>query len=428
MRRYAANALWMMATRAAWVVSALTVGIYVTRKLGPYNFGVLNYAIALTGIFSIVATMSVEEIVIRQLIRSPGNTNRILGNFFMFRLALFLLMFTSLGITLWLMRPTSELYWLCIILSLGYAGYVVQGGVLYFQARVESKYAAIPQLLSCLVNSCIRIAAAYFDWPLLVFAMAEASNLLIYHFGCMYYYWHTVSSPRCWNWAWREVRLLLADALPLAICGVFSLVYARTDQLMIGYFLDLPAVGYYSLATRFTENLAIAANLLCISFFPAVVTAAQVSLGAYQKQLHRLYFLVFWSMAGAAVVTAILCRPLVHMLFGTAYLPAVPVIKVFIWTLLGTAILYVFTQWAINERHLSMIAWSFASGALINVFLNPLFINYIGINGAALSSLISMPLGLVLTLIWQPIGQDHLKLILRSILTLPSFKLGEHTS
>jgi hypothetical protein len=47
------------------------------------NFGVLNYAIALTGIFSIIASMSVEEIVIRQLVRHPERRARELGNFFM---------------------------------------------------------------------------------------------------------------------------------------------------------------------------------------------------------------------------------------------------------------------------------------------------------------------------------------------------------
>jgi len=425
-RQYTSNIGWMMLTRAAWILSAFTVGIYVARQLGPYNFGVLNYAIALAGIFSIIASMSVEEIVIRRLVRHPERRDRELGNFFMLRLLLFGVMATALCITLLLLHATAEIKLLCIIVACGYCGYVMQGSSLYFQSSVESKYFAIPQLLACLISSTIRAAAAYFSWPLAIFAMAEASIHLITFWGCLLLYWRRVSSPLLWNWDWREIGQLLKNALPLAICGVFSLVYARTDQLMVEYFLGPAAVGYYSLAARFTENWALCSYLLCLSFFPAVISAAQISTEAYHKQLHRLYFLVFWCMAAASAITALLSHPVILLLFGRAYLPTVPVLQVFVWTLLGTALLNVFSQWAINEKRIAMIAWAFGSGAVINVILNPLLIKVTGINGAAWSSLISMPLGLVLTLLCTADGRRHLLLILRSTFTLPSFRLNEH--
>ncbi len=423
---YAANAGWMLAARAAWILSAVTIGIYVARKLGPYNYGVLNYAIALVGIFSIIGTAGVEAIVIRQLVRDPSSRDRVLGNFFMLRAVLLTAMGAALGITLILIDTTAEVKALCIILGAGYLGFLLQGGGLYFQATVQSKHVAIPELLACGVTSLVRGLAAYFDWPLAVFAMAEAGNAAIYHFGCLFSYWRRIASPWQWNWDWAETWMLLKNALPLALVGVFSIVYARTDQLMVEHFIGPAAVGYYSLASRFSENWAIAAGLLSISFFPAVLTAAQVSKAAYLKQLHRLYFLVFWCMAGAAAVTALLAHPVILLLFGADYLPSVPVIRVFVWTLLATALLNVFSQWAINEKRLALTAWSFGTGALINALLNPILINLHGINGAAWSSLISMPLGLVLCLLWQAESREHLRLMFRSILTLPSFKLGEH--
>jgi O-antigen/teichoic acid export membrane protein len=416
----------MLAARAAWILSAFTVGIYVARKLGPYSFGVLNYAIALAGIFSIIGTAGVEEIVIRQLLREASRRDRILGNLFMLRLVLLAAMGAALGITLWRMHATAEVKLLCAVAGGGYVGVLVQGGGLYFQSAVQSKHAAIPNLVSCVVNSFVRGLAAYFDWPLVVFAMAEAGNVIIYHVGCLFVYWRRVASPWAWNWSWAEIWMLLKDALPLALWGVFSIVYARTDQLMVQYFLGPAAVGYYSLAGRFVENWAIGASLVCVSFFPAVVTAAQISKDAYRKQLHRLYFLVFWCMAGAAAVTFVLGHPVIALLFGQAYLPSVPVLRVFIWMLLGIALLNVFIQWAINEKRLGLIAWSCGSGAFINALLNPLLIHLVGINGAAWSSFISMPLGLVLTLIWTSDGREHLRLMLRSVLTLPSFRLREH--
>lgn len=425
-RQYTANTGWMMATRAAWILSAFTVGIYVARKLGPYNFGVLNYAIALTGIFSIIATMGVEELVIRQLVQHPERRDRELGNFFMLRLFLFAIMAMTLGITLILINASAEVKWLCVIVAIGYLSFSMQGCAIYFQAKVESKYYAIPLLTACLVNSVIRAIAAWYDWPLAIFALAEAAINFVSFVGSLFFYWHRVASPWLWNWDWNEIWRLLKLALPLAICGVFSLVYTRTDQLMIEFFLGPAAVGYYSLAARFTENWSLCAYLLCLSFFPAVVTAALISPEAYRKQLHRLYFMVFWSMAAVATTTVLLGYPVIFLLFGHAYLPTVPVLNIFTWTLLGNALLCVFSQWAINEKRIPMIAWAFGSGTVINVILNPLLIKMLGINGAAWSTMISMPLGLVLTLLWSRIGRSHLSLILRAVFTLPSFKLDEH--
>ena len=427
-RQYTANTGWMMATRAAWILTAFTVGIYVARQLGPYNFGVLNYAIALTGIFSIIASMSVDEIVIRQLVRQPERRDRELGNLFMLRIFLFAVMETALVAALLSLNTTTEVKWLCVIISCGYFGFVMQGSSLHFQATVESKYFAIPQLIACLINSIIRGAAAYFSWPLAIFAVAEASVLLTTFGGSLLYYWQRVSSPFAWNWNGGEILQLLKTALPLGICAVFSIVYARTDQLMVEHFLGPEAVGYYSLAARLTENWALCASLLCLSFFPAVVSAALISVAVYHKQLHRLYFLVFWSMAGAAAITVLLSYPVIRLLFGRAYLPTVPVLNVYVWTLLGTALLNVFSQWAINEKRIPMIAWAFGLGTLINIVLNPFLIMKIGLNGAAWSTLVSMPLGLALTLSGTADGRSHFLLIMKSIFTLPSFRLNEHNA
>jgi Na+-driven multidrug efflux pump len=88
----------------------------------------------------------------------------------------------------------------------------------------------------------------------------------------------------------------------------------------------------------------------------------------------------------------------------------------------------VFVKWAINEKRIGMIAWAVGAGTLINIVLNPILIRLIGITGAAWSSLVSMPLGLVATLCCSDSGRRHLALMLRSVLSLPSFKLNEHAA
>ncbi|MFA6717263.1 MAG: flippase [Victivallales bacterium] len=427
-RQYGKNVLWMLSARFFWIISAFTVGIYAARRLGPYRLGLLNYAIAFTGLLAIIASMNLGDFVIRQLVNHPERRDRILGNFFMLRLILFVIMGAILGAALFFFNIAPEIRQLCVILGIGYLGFTMQGCALYFQARVESKYYAIAQLAACLTSNVIRGCAAWYEWPLVYFAAAEASINLISFGGCLPFFLWRAGSPLRWNFAWKEIRQLLFVAWPLAIRSIFSLVYAQTDQLMLKYFLGAQSVGYYSLATRFTENWALFISLLSVSFFPAIIGASKISPEAYRKQLHRLYFLVFWSMAAAAGVTVLLGYPFILLLYGRPFLPAVPVLYIYVWSLLGTSLLAVFCQWAINEKRLVMIGWALGTGTLINVILNPLLIKAIGITGAAWSTLLSMPLGLALTLFCSRCGREHIVLMLRSIFTIPSFRLDKQNT
>ena len=67
----------------------------------------------------------------------------------------------------------------------------------------------------------------------------------------------------------------------------------------------------------------------------------------------------------------------------------------------------------------------FFSGALINVPMNMLLIPAFGMCGAALSSVISLPLGFILVLCFNAKGREDLRFVLYSLTHLPSFKLNK---
>ena len=41
-QQYSLNTVLMMTARCSWIIMAFNVGIFVTRKLGPEQFGELN--------------------------------------------------------------------------------------------------------------------------------------------------------------------------------------------------------------------------------------------------------------------------------------------------------------------------------------------------------------------------------------------------
>ena len=68
--KYFKNTSWLFAEKILRMVVGLLVGVWVARYLGPEQFGLLSYALSFVGLFSIVATFGLDEIVVRELVKN----------------------------------------------------------------------------------------------------------------------------------------------------------------------------------------------------------------------------------------------------------------------------------------------------------------------------------------------------------------------
>ena len=107
------NIGWMLADKVLRMVVGLFVGIWVARYLGPEQFGFLSYAGAYVALFSAIATLGLDGIVVRELIREPERRNEILGTAFVLKLmggvVLFLL---TVGSITWFWQGDALVVWL----------------------------------------------------------------------------------------------------------------------------------------------------------------------------------------------------------------------------------------------------------------------------------------------------------------------------
>ncbi|MGF1519488.1 MAG: MOP flippase family protein [Nodosilinea sp.] len=109
--------------------------------------------------------------------------------------------------------------------------------------------------------------------------------------------------------------------------NAITFVHTRADDLLIGYFLDATALGYYSLAYR----------ILTIMTYLLVNTSNQVALPTFSRlqddleQFRRAYYRVVQLTSLVAFPTfvgvALLAEPLILVIFGDQWLPTVPVLQ-----------------------------------------------------------------------------------------------------
>ena len=86
LRRAVANSGWLMADRLLRMGIGLFVVVLVARHLGPADYGVLAYAGALVASFGALASLGLDALVVRDLVRMPARAGEILGTMFALRL------------------------------------------------------------------------------------------------------------------------------------------------------------------------------------------------------------------------------------------------------------------------------------------------------------------------------------------------------
>ena len=106
------NSTWLFLDKIIRMGVGLIVGVWVARYLGPGQFGLLNYAMAFTALFGAVATLGLDGIVIRELVKSSERRDVILGSAFVLKLMGASIAFLSIMVAITVMRPGQTLtFW-----------------------------------------------------------------------------------------------------------------------------------------------------------------------------------------------------------------------------------------------------------------------------------------------------------------------------
>ena len=70
--RYFKNTSWLFAEKILRMFVGLFVGIWVARYLGPEQFGLFSYAQSFVGLFTAMATLGLDGIVVRELVKDES--------------------------------------------------------------------------------------------------------------------------------------------------------------------------------------------------------------------------------------------------------------------------------------------------------------------------------------------------------------------
>lgn len=390
LQRIVPNAGWMVGDRLVRMALGLVVGAWIARYLGPASFGDFNFALAFVALFSPLATLGLERIVVRDLVDHPDAEREILGSAFRLRLVGALVALAlSVGAVAFLRRDDPQAVALVAILA---GASVVQAFDVidqWFQSAMRARYAVAATATAFVLAAILRVVLILAHAPLVAFAWAAFAEAALAAAGLVLVYGRAGRRILAWSWSGPRGRSLVADGWPLMLSSVMILIYLRIDQVMLGQMASAAELGAYSAAVKLVEVWYFVPTTLVAAIFPSIVEARRLGEDVFYDRLQKLYGAMALAGYAVALPTCLLSGWIVAVVFGPDYARAAPMLAVLVWSILFTNLGVARSSFLTTMNMTRPYLVTVMLGAAVNVVLNLILIPRWGGMGAVIASCVA---------------------------------------
>lgn len=384
------NSGWLLADKALRMGVGLFVGVWMARYLGPEQYGLWNFASAFAALFSALATLGLDSIVIRELVRRPERQNVLLGSAFALKLIGGSMALLLALIAISLMRSGETLtLWLVGISAAGFIFQSVNVIDYFYQAKVKSKYTVIAANAAFVLLTLVKIYLLLTSAPLIAFAWAGLIEIALTSIFLLITYGANHLNMRDWLYDRHEMGQLLKDSWPLILAGLAVMLYIRVDVVMLQQMVGDREVGIYAAATRLSEIWYFLPSIIVGSVSPAIIKAHSVDSEQYIRRLRHLYFVMAWLAIGISLPLSLLSGKIVAILFGNAFSEAGSVLAIHLWASIAVFLGVASSQYLLIENLQKISFYRTLIGLIVNVILNLMLIPGMGAKGAAIATVVS---------------------------------------
>jgi PST family polysaccharide transporter len=409
------NAGWLLAEKALRLGLGVAVSALVARYLGPEQFGVLNYALALVALFAVLANVGLDAVVVREIARNPGDREVLLGSAFALKAAGgALALCGALGAAFFLRDENGSFLWVVLPAALALVFQAFETIDLWFQAQLQARSAAVARNAAFIAVAIVKLALVWFHAPLQAFAWAVFLEAALTAAALIVAY-------RMQHWrvsAWRpradRIGSLLRQGWPLVLSGFMVAIYMRIDQVMLGYMVGPEAVGVYSSAVFLSEPWFFVPVAIVTSAAPALARCREADTALYVRRLEQMFRLLLLLSVAIALPLSLCSDALIALVFGTAFQGAGAVLAVHAWATVFVALGVGSGQYLVLEDLTRISLQRTLAGAALNIVLNILWIPEHGALGSAWATLFSYALA-SLFLFQTPGSRRCLGIMLRAV-------------
>ena len=363
------NAGWIIGGKVANKLLAFVVGIFAARYLGPSNYGLINYAAAYAAFFASLCTLGINSVIVKNFVDHPDQQGETIGTTLLLRaISSLLSALAIIGIVSVVDRGERLTIVVVALYSIGLIFQVFDTLNYWFQARLQSKYSAIAELVSYAAMSVYKIILLALGKSVEWFAVASALDYIVLAVFLLIAYFKNGGTR--FRYSLEKAKELLQSSGSFIIAGLMVSIYACTDKLMLKQMLGADAVGHYSLASTVSVSWAFILSAIIDSLYPEIVQSFQKDRLRYERKNRQLYAIVFYVSLFVSAMICLVAKPFILILYGENYLPAVGPLRIVVWYTAFSYLGVARNAWMVCENRQKYLKYLYVSAAALNVVLN----------------------------------------------------------
>lgn len=374
---------------------SLILVFFVARVLGVEEFGLYSFVFSFVALFGILANLGIDHLNLRDVSQDHKIAQEVLGVALSLKILLSIITILAAYFSIIILGYNERTVFLVFLAAftivLDNISAIFRTFFIAFEKMHLELIVSFVSKTIFLVGGLLALFSGYGVIGLTISAiLAGILNLLLSIYLCT----TKIVVPKI-TFSLNKSKNMLLKALPFSFIGIFMIVYAKIDIIMLSFFQGNIAVGLYDSAVRLVDSLAIIITSFSTAIFPVMsrfhVQNKELTPTIIEKSLKFILAIII----PIAVGTSILAQQIITFFFGVDFAPAAIALQILIWySVLNFTALFIYLQlYSMNKEKLvfRIVAVSLTINIILNIYLIPKY----SFVGAALSTLFSQVVLLV---------------------------------
>jgi O-antigen/teichoic acid export membrane protein len=403
-RRLATNATFAFALNLSLRAAGTLTFIALGRLDQPASAGTFSLALGYLAILNTLF-LGLDDVLVRECARTPQRTTELAATYGILRLTASIVAWGALILLLRALGLYSVSDWTLLV--------IITSSILL------DTFSSIGQSIMFAFNS--------FGWPVVstaAMSLARVGGALLALFGGSGLF------AVAWAWpigslvgilvlvmplshllqqfgGWRALHLdrgltrrLFRTLRGFSAVSILAGLEYQLDVVLLSILLSRTDVAWYSAAVTIMLIVLLISQAYRMALYPALVAALNESTAAAARLLKKSTLLMVSIALPAAAVISLTASFIVHLLYGSAFVPTIAILQVLIWNVVFFFVNVPLVRFMLATDGQAVVWKTLLISLTVNMLANMILIPQVGVVGAAYARLCSSGLFCVL-MGWQ---------------------------
>lgn len=381
-RKFLSNATWIMVGRIFQLLLTLLTTTFIARYLGPTEYGKIGFMYSYVALFIPICALGMNDIIVKELTDNKEKSGEIVGTILSLRILTSLCCVAIIYFVFKNIVLDKKTMMVLILQSFALVFQSFECLMYFFQANYLSKNTGVTLLISYILTALFRLFGIMLKKDLLWFAFAVSLDYIVIAIIFMILY---KKEKGTFSFNIETAKKLLSKSYNYIFAGIMIVIYGKADSILLGNMVDETTVGYYSAATMICNAWPFILTAIIDSANPMIVELFNTNKSEYKKRIKQLYAAVFYIGVLAAIGITALSKPIIMIMYGSAYMPSIIPLRIVCWSTIFAYLGVARATWMQCENKLGHEKELSLMGAIFDVVLNVILIKRYGIAGAAIA-------------------------------------------